>query len=64
MPSWGAVARGVVALAVLALLGVRFRLGERRPGALLASAAAALVAPLLWDLILRHTGPLVDVYLY
>jgi len=56
MPTWGAVACGIAASALLALLGVRFLLGERRPGVLVASAAAALVAPLLWDLILRHTG--------
>src|SRR5262249_30864790 len=53
MQSWGAVAWGVAASAALALLGVRFVLGERRLGMLVASAAAALVAPLLWDLILR-----------
>jgi len=56
MPSWGAVVWGIVASAVLAVVLVRFALRERRPSVLFAGATAALVAPLLWDLILRHTG--------
>jgi hypothetical protein len=46
MPTWCAVAWGIAASALLALLGVRFLLGERRLGVLVASAASALVAPL------------------
>jgi len=56
MPSWGAVVWGIVASAVLAVVLVRFALRERGPSVLVAAATAALVAPLLWDLILRHTG--------
>jgi hypothetical protein len=56
MPTWGALAWGIAASGLLALLGVRFpppRTAIRCPGYV---AAAALLAPLLWDLILRHTG--------
>jgi hypothetical protein len=56
MPSWGAVVWGILASAVLAALAVRFLLRERRPSVIVTAAAAALLAPLLWDLILRHTG--------
>ncbi len=56
MPTWGATIWGVLTSAALALLGVRFLLKERRISVLGASAAAALLGPLLWDLILRHTG--------
>jgi hypothetical protein len=56
MPTWGAVVWGIAASAGLAAIGVRFLLGERRPNVLVASAVSALVAPLLWDLILRNTG--------
>lgn len=56
MPTWGATTWGVLASAALALLGVWFLLKERRISVLAASAAAALLGPLLWDLILRHTG--------
>lgn len=56
MPSWGATAWGVVASSVLAVVAVRLALRERRPLVLVGSAAAALLGPLLWDLILRHTG--------
>jgi len=56
VPSWGAVAWGVVASAILAAVALRFLLRERRLGVIAAGAAAALLGPLLWDLILRHTG--------
>lgn len=56
MPTWGATIWGVLASAVLALAGVRFLLKEQRISVLTASGAAALLGPLLWDLILRHTG--------
>lgn len=56
MPTWGATIWGVVASGVLAVVAVRFLLRDRRPGVLAASAAAAMLGPLLWDLILRHTG--------
>ena len=56
MPNWGAVAWGVIASAVLAALGLRFLLRERRASVLGLGTAAALLGPLLWDLILRHTG--------
>jgi len=56
MPSWGAVTWGVIASAVLAAVATRFLFRERRPSVLAAAAAAALLGPLLWDLILRHTG--------
>jgi hypothetical protein len=56
VPSWGAVAWGVIASAVLAVFALRFLLGERRPAVLAVGALAALLGPLLWDLILRHTG--------
>jgi len=56
MPTWGAVIWGILASAVLAAIVLRFVLREKRPSVLAAAAAAALLAPLLWDLILRHTG--------
>jgi hypothetical protein len=56
LPTWGATIWGIVASAVLALVLVRFLLHDRRPAVLAASALAALLGPLLWDLILRHTG--------
>ena len=56
MPGWGAVVWGVLASAVLAILAVRFALRERRASVLATAALAALLGPLLWDLILRHTG--------
>ena len=56
MPSWGAVAWGVIASAVLAAVALRVLLRERRASVLLVGALAALLGPLLWDLILRHTG--------
>ena len=51
MPTWGAVAWGVVASGVLAVLAVAFLLRDRRPAVLVTA-----LAPLLWDLVLRHTG--------
>jgi hypothetical protein len=56
MPSWGAVIWGILASALLAAVAVRVLLRERRPGVVAVAAAAALLGPLLWDLILRHTG--------
>jgi hypothetical protein len=56
MPTWGATIWGVIASGVLAVIAVRFLLRDRRPAVLAASAAAAVLGPLLWDLILRHTG--------
>jgi hypothetical protein len=56
MPTWGAVVWGIVASAALAALAGRVLLHERRPVTLAAIALAALLGPLLWDLILRHTG--------
>lgn len=56
MPRWASVAWGVIASALVAGVGVRFLLRERRPAVLAAAAATALLGPLLWDLILRHTG--------
>ena len=56
MPTWGATIWGVLASAALALIGVWFLLKERRVGVLVASVVAALLGPLLWDLVLRHTG--------
>jgi hypothetical protein len=57
MPTWGALAWGIAASGLLALLGVRFpppRTAIRCSGYV---AAAALLVPLLWDhLILRRTG--------
>jgi hypothetical protein len=56
MPAWGATIWGVFASGVLALLLGRFLLRERRPPVLAAMTAAAVLGPLVWDLILRHTG--------
>ena len=56
MPTWGATIWGILVSAALAAVGVRFLLKERRTSVLVASASAALLGPLLWDLILRHTG--------
>jgi hypothetical protein len=56
VPTWGATIWGVLASAVLALVGAWFLLRERRRPVLVATAVAALLGPLLWDLILRHTG--------
>lgn len=56
MPSWGAVAYGVILSAIAAGLAVFFILRERRAAVVTTAAAAAAIAPLCWDLILRHTG--------
>lgn len=56
MPSWGATIWGIVASAALAAIVARFIFRERRPTVLLVVAGAALLGPLVWDLILRHTG--------
>jgi hypothetical protein len=56
MPTWGAVIFGVIVSAALAGLAVWLLFRERRPVVLATAAAAALLGPLLWDLILRHTG--------
>jgi hypothetical protein len=56
MPGWGAVAWGVAASAALAAVALVVLLRERRPSVLVAGAVAAALGPLLWDLILRHTG--------
>src|SRR5206468_2084271 len=56
MPTWGATIWGVVASGVLAVLAAWFLVRDRRPAVLAATAAAAMLGPLLWDLILRHTG--------
>ena len=56
MPSWGAVAFGVVLSGLLAVVAVAFLLRERRPSVLVAAGLASAIAPLCWDLTLRHTG--------
>ena len=56
MPSWGAVAYGVLLSGLVAVAAVRLALRERRPSVIVGAGVAATVAPLLWDLILRHTG--------
>jgi hypothetical protein len=56
VPTWGATIWGVLASAALAVVAAWFLLRERRAGVLVATAAAALLGPLAWDLILRHTG--------
>jgi hypothetical protein len=56
VPTWGAVVWGVVASGVLALVLFWFLLRERGRPVLAIGAVAAMLGPLLWDLILRHTG--------
>jgi hypothetical protein len=56
MPSWGATVWGIVASAVLAVAAVWFLLRERRTAVIVCTAVAAALGPLLWDLVLRHTG--------
>ena len=56
MPSWTAVGYGIILSAVVAVVAVRLLLRERRPSVLLGRARRRVSAPLLWDLILRHTG--------
>src|SRR5258706_6059036 len=55
-PSWGAVAYGVALSVLLAVIAVRLLLHERSSSVLAIAGGAAGLAPLLWDLILRHTG--------
>lgn len=56
MPSWGATVWGIAASAALAVVAARVLLRERRLPVLATTAFAALLGPLLWDLVLRHTG--------
>jgi len=56
MPTWGAVIWGVAASGVAAVAAVALLWRERRPSVLAATAVAAVLGPLAWDLILRHTG--------
>jgi hypothetical protein len=56
MPTWGAVTYGVVLSGVLAATALLVVLRERRAAVIATPAACAVVAPLCWDLILRHTG--------
>ena len=56
MPTWGAVIWGVVASGALAALLVALVLRVRDRAAVAVAAVAAALGPLLWDLILRHTG--------
>jgi hypothetical protein len=56
VPSWGAVACGVAVSAVLAAGAVWFLLRERRSSVVATAGIAAGLGPLLWDLVLRHTG--------
>ena len=56
MPSWGAVAYGVALSGLVAVAAVRLALRERRLAVIVVAGVAATLAPLLWDLILRHTG--------
>ena len=56
MPSWGAVAYGVLLSGIVAAVAVRFVLRERRPTVLACAALSSALAPLAWDLVLRHTG--------
>ncbi len=56
MPSWGAVAFGVVLSGVLAVVAMALIFRERRVNVLAAVGIAAAGGPLAWDLILRHTG--------
>ena len=56
MPTWGATIWGILASAALAVVAARVIVRERRLSVLGVVAAAALLGPLAWDLILRHTG--------
>jgi hypothetical protein len=55
MPSWGAVTYGVVLSGLLAAAGFALLLRERRWPVVVTAGLAAALAPLAWDLILRHT---------
>jgi hypothetical protein len=56
MPTWGAVVFGVVVSAFVAGVGVRVLVRETRIGVLAVVVVSAALGPLLWDLVLRHTG--------
>jgi hypothetical protein len=56
MLGWGSIAYGAVLSGIVAAVGVRFLLRERRPSVLLIAALSALLAPFAWNSILRHTG--------
>jgi len=56
VPTWGATIWGILASAVVAVLAARLIVRERRLSVLAVVAASALLGPLVWDLILRHTG--------
>ncbi len=56
MPTWGAVAFGVAASGLLALVLLVFLVRERRARVLVTAAVSAMLGPLLWDLVLRHTA--------
>jgi hypothetical protein len=56
MPTWGAVAFGVAATGVLTMLALALVLRERRAHVVASGTLAAMLGPLLWDLVLRHTG--------
>jgi hypothetical protein len=56
VPSWGAVAFGVVLSGVIAAAALALFLRERQRSVLLVGGLAAAVAPLCWDLVLRHAG--------
>jgi hypothetical protein len=56
MPSWGSVVWGVLVSGLVAAALVRWLLRERSPNVIGTAAAAAILGPLLWDLVLRHTG--------
>jgi hypothetical protein len=55
VPSWGAVTYGVVLSALVAAAAFAAFLRERRTAVLVTAALASALAPLAWDLILRHT---------
>jgi hypothetical protein len=55
MPSWGAVTYGIVLSGLLAAAAFALLLRERRSSVIVTGALAAGLAPLAWDLILRHT---------
>ena len=56
MLTWGTIIWGATASAVVAAFLVRLVLREKRRTVILTSAAAALIGPLAWNTILRHTG--------
>jgi hypothetical protein len=56
MPTWGAVIWGLVASAAVTFVALWLLLRERRSAVLATGVLAAILGPLLWDLILRHTG--------